>query len=224
MLLMPIDISLLRKSIRTQLEIEDLLNLLDRAIELIPQERLPELIEGFFDPNLLIVDQLSELSLLEEVLDFHTDSLGGLYYEDFKVNSKNFMERSRGTINWITEHQRLLNRCLQESSQEDHQQIRQAFDLLFNLLDEIDECRSDIIFFADEAGAWQVGVEWDEVLPCYFKVLAAVAQPSEYAEGVIKLVKYHANYNSDNYFKLALEVALKPQQKVLKARLSQEWP
>ena len=43
MLLMPIDISLLRKSIRTQLEIEDLLNLLDRAIELIPQERLPEL-------------------------------------------------------------------------------------------------------------------------------------------------------------------------------------
>ncbi len=219
---MPIDISLLRKSIRTQLEIEDLLNLLDRAIELIPQERLPELIEGFFDPNLLIVDQLSELSLLEEVLDFHTDSLGGLYYEDFKVNSKNFMERSRGTINWITEHQRLLNRCLQESSQEDHQQIRQAFDLLFNLLDEIDECRSDIIFFADEAGAWQVGVEWDEVLPCYFKVLAAVAQPSEYAEGVIKLVKYHANYNSDNYFKLALEVALKPQQKVLKARLSQE--
>ena len=219
---MPIDISLLRKSIRTQLEIEDLLNLLDRAIELIPQERLPELIEGFFDPILLSVDQLSEHTLLEDVLNFHSDSLGGLYYEDFEVNSKNFMERSRGTINWITEHQRLLNRCLQDSSQEDPKQIRQAFDLLFNLLDEIDECRDDIIFFADEAGAWQVGVEWDEVLPCYFKILAAVAQPSEYAEGVIKLVKSHANYNSDNYFKLALEVAKKPQQKILKARLSKE--
>ena len=61
-----------------------------------------------------------------------------------------------------------------------------------------------------------------EVLPCYFKVLAAVAQPSEYAEGVIKLVKSHANYNSDNYFKLALEVAKKPQQKIQLARLSKE--
>ncbi len=219
---MPIDISLLRDSIRTELEIEELLSLLDRAIELIPQERLPELIEGFFDLDLLSVDELSEQSLLEDVLEFHSNSLAGLYYDDFEVNSKNFMERSRGTINWIAEHERLLNRCMIESSQGDPEQMRQAFEKLFNLLDEIDECRDDIIFFADEAGAWQVGVEWDDVLPCYFTVLAAVAQPSEYAEGVIKIVKSHANYNSDNYFKLALEVAKPPQQKVLKARLSKE--
>ncbi|MDJ0594948.1 MAG: hypothetical protein QNJ72_34055 [Pleurocapsa sp. MO_226.B13] len=219
---MPIDISLLRDSIRTELEIEELLSLLDRAIELIPQERLPELIEGFFDLDLLSVDELSEQSLLDDVLEFHSDSLAGLYYDDFDVNSKNFMERSRGTINWMAEHERLMNRCLIESSSGNPEQIRQAFELLFNLLDEIDECRDDIIFFADEGGAWQVRVEWDEVLPCYFKVLAAVAQPSEYAESVIKIVKSHANYNSDNYFKLALEVAKPPQKKVLFARLSKD--
>ena len=219
---MPIDISLLRDSIRTELEIEELLSLLDRAIELIPQERLPELIEGFFDLDLLSVDELSEQSLLDDVLEFHSDSLAGLYYDDFDVNSKSFMERSRGTINWMAEHERLMNRCLIESSSGNPEQIRQAFELLFNLLDEIDECRDDIIFFADEGGAWQVGVEWDEVLPCYFKVLAAVAQPSEYAESVIKIVKSHANYNSDNYFKLALEVAKPPQKKVLFARLSKD--
>ena len=219
---MPIDISLLRESIRTELETEDLLNLLDRAIELIPQERLLELIEGFFDPDLLRVDKVSEQPLLEDVLKFHSDSLAGLYYDDFEVNSKNFMERSRGTINWMAEHERLMNRCLTESSSGNLEQIRQAFELLFNLLDEIDECRDDIIFFADEAGAWQVGVEWDEVLPCYFKVLAAVAQPSEYAQGVIKLVKSHTNYNSENHFKLALEVAKPPQKKVLFARLSND--
>ncbi len=219
---MPIDISLLRDSIRTELEIEELLSLLDRAIELIPQERLPELIEGFFDLDLLSVDELSEQSLLDDVLEFHSDSLAGLYYDDFDVNSKNFMERSRGTINWMAEHERLMNRCLIESSSGNPEQIRQAFELLFNLLDEVDECRDDIIFFADEGGAWQVGVEWDEVLPCYFKVLAAVAQPSEYAESVIKIVKSHANYNSDNYFKLALEVAKPPQKKVLFARLSKD--
>ena len=87
---MPIDISLLRESIRTELEIEELLNLLERAIELIPQECLPELIEGFFDPDLLSVNELSEHALLEDVIDFHSDSLTGLYYNDFKVNSKNF--------------------------------------------------------------------------------------------------------------------------------------
>ncbi len=92
---MPIDISLLRELLRNELEIEELLNFLDRAIELLPEERLPELIEGFFDPDLLKVEELSEQSLLEEVEDFHSDSLDGLYYEDFEVNSKNFMERSR---------------------------------------------------------------------------------------------------------------------------------
>ena len=76
---MPIDISLLRESIRTELETEDLLNLLDRAIELIPQERLLELIEGFFDADLLRVDELSEQPLLKDVLKFHSDSLAGLY-------------------------------------------------------------------------------------------------------------------------------------------------
>ena len=131
---MPIDISLLRDSIRTELEIEELLNLLDRAIELIPQERLLELIEGFFDPDLLSVDELSEQPLLEDILKFHSDSLAGLYYDYFEVNSKNFMEHSRGTINPMAEHERLMNRCLTESSSGNPEQIRQAFELLFNLL------------------------------------------------------------------------------------------
>lgn len=113
---MAIDISLLRELLRNELEMEELLNFLDRAIELLPEERLPELIEGFFDPDLLKVEELSEQSLLEEVQDFHSDSLDGLYYEDFEVNSKNFMERSRGTMNWIAQYNRLMKRCQKESS------------------------------------------------------------------------------------------------------------
>ena len=217
---MPIEIGLLREMVRTELELEELLSLIDRAIELLPQESLPKLIEGFFDPELLTVEELSEETVLEEVEEFHTDSLAGLYYEDFEVNSKNFMEQSRGTINWIAEYKRLMKRCLKESSKGEPEEIRQAFEVLFDLLDEVDECRDDIIFFADEAGAWQVGVEWDEVLPCYFKVLATVVQPREYAEGVIKLVKSHANYKAENYFELALEVGKNPQKKALKASLA----
>jgi hypothetical protein len=217
---MPIDIRLLRKSIRNQLDIEELLGLLDRAIEMIPQDSLPELIEGFFDPDSLSVDELNERSLLDEVRKFHSDSLAGLYYESFDVNSKNAMNLSRSTINWMAEHQRLMARCLQESSRSEPEQIRQSFELLFNLLDEVDECRDDIIFFADEGGAWQVGVDWDNALTCYFTSLAAVAQPQEYADRVFKLIESHVDYNGDRYFELALATANPVQQKALKARLS----
>lgn len=217
---MPIDIGSLREDIR-QLDTEELLTLLDQAIEMIPNERLPELVESVFELDSYIVEEISEKSLLEAVQHFHASSLSGYYYEDFNVNSKNFMDQSRGTINFIAEYRRLTNRCIKESSACDPGQLRQAFELLFNLLEEIDECRDDIIFFADEGGAWQVGMDEDQVLPCYFNVLAAVAKPKEYAQSVVKIVKSHADYDSDKYFKLALKIAKPSQRKTLKASLSQ---
>ena len=131
------------------------------------------------------------------------------------------MDQSRGTINFIAEHRRLTNLCIKESSTSEPGQLCQAFELLFNLLEEIDECRDDIIFFADEGGAWQVGIDWDQVLPRYFNVLATVAKPKEYAQAVVAIVKSHADYKSDEYFKLALKIAKPPQRKALKTSLSQ---
>jgi hypothetical protein len=52
-------------------------------------------------------------------------------------------------------------------------------DILFGLLNHIDKGRDDVIFFEDEGGAWQVGVDWARVLPVWFKVLAATAGPEE---------------------------------------------
>lgn len=81
---MSLDIRKLRDHIRTELDAENLLNLLDRAIELIPKDQLPELIEGFFDPDLLMVVEGSEQSLLEDIKEFHVNSLARVYYEDFR--------------------------------------------------------------------------------------------------------------------------------------------
>ncbi len=50
-----------------------------------------------------------------------------------------------------------------------------AFDILFGLLDYIDQGNDDVIFFADEGGAWQVDVAWAKVLPSCFRVLSATA-------------------------------------------------
>lgn len=215
---MTIDIQILRKKIRTNLETEELLSLLDRAVELIPQERLPELIVNFFDlDSLSLVDETSNQFLIDEVRNFYEESIAGIYYEDFRVNSRNFMDSSRGTINFIAEFRRLMQRCIDESESGNSVQVLEAFDLLINLLDEIDQCRDDIIFFADEGGAWQVGVDWNRVLPCYFRPLAVVAKPKEYAQRAIELVKEHADYQSDQCLQEALKIATPSQKKALKA-------
>lgn len=215
---MPINIRVLRKKIRTELKTEDILSLLDRAVELIPQEHLSELVENFFDPDSLnLVDETSEQVLLIEVRIFFEESMSGAYYEDFQVNSHNFMDLSRGTINFIAEFQRLMQRCIDESETGDLTEIREAFEMLIKLLDEIDECRDDIIFFADEAGSWQVGVDWNRVLPYYFKSLAAIAKPKEYAQSIIELVGKHVDYNSDAHLQQALKIANPSQKKALKS-------
>lgn len=212
---MPVDIDRLRQSIRQDLETEQLLILLDRAIELIAPDQLPQLLEGILDIDSFQVDDITTQSLLEDVEEFRDDSLAGMYYEDFRVNSRNFMDQSRGTINWIAEFERLINRCLQQCQSGEYGEAQQAFKILFELLEEIDTGSDIIIFFADEAGSWQVGVSWEEVLPSYFTALAQVAKPKVYAQEVIHLVTEHVNYERDRYLQTALKLAKPAQRKAL---------
>ena len=214
---MPVDIDRLRQTIRQNLETEQLLILLDRAIELIAPEQLPQLLEGILTVDSCDADDITAQPLLETVEGFRDDSLAGLYYEAFRVNSRNFMEQSRGTINWIAEFERLINRCLQQCQSGEYVQTQQAFKLLFELLDEIDTGSDTIIFFADEAGSWQVGVSWEDVLPSYFTALAQVAKPKIYAREVIQLVTNHVNYERDRYLETALKLAQPAQRKALLA-------
>jgi hypothetical protein len=113
--------------------------------------------------------------LLKAVERFHTDSLAGQYYESFNVDSKNFMDTSEGTDLWISECNQLFDKCVELSTKGHHAEARSAMDLLFKLLEEIDTGNDEIIFFADEGGSWQVGLDEDKILPAYFSSLAATA-------------------------------------------------
>ena len=64
-----------------------LLNLLDRAIDLVPTTRLSALINGYLDPRELASDGGSARRLVETVAMFREASLRGDYYEAFAVNS-----------------------------------------------------------------------------------------------------------------------------------------
>ena len=148
-----IDRDKLRAAIR-KLPDEYLFYMLDDAIDQLPRANLRTIVGKYLDLRRLRPDseQARKASLLAEVTAFETASLAGDYYESFDVNSKNFMEKSRGTTGWIAECRRLLDRCVEQAKTADPAEVFQAFGIIFGLLDRIDECRQDIIFFADDGG------------------------------------------------------------------------
>jgi hypothetical protein len=94
-------------------------------------------------------------------------------------------------------------------------EVRRAFDTIFGLLDRIDECLDDVIFFADEAGSWQVAIYWEKALPAWFRTLSTTAAPEEYAGRITALLKHHYNYGSTKMLTIARKIATPEQRQTL---------
>jgi len=212
----PIDRDKIRVLVR-RLDGAALLVLLDRAIDLLPDAELPEFIRGYARLEDLRPDPAAPPKLLQATRRFHVESLSGRYYEDFNVNSRNYQQKSRGTQIWLAECKRLLALCLTAVDAGQLQEALAAFELIFNLLYWINERPDGIIFFADEHGAWQVGVYWDEVMPAWFRCLAASTSPEEYAGQVHAMISYYVHYNSEKFLRAALRSASPTQAAALRA-------
>lgn len=217
-----IDRDKLRAAVR-KLGNEYVFYMLDDAIELLPPAKLHKIARKYLDLERLRpdADQASRPSLLGDVQRFKKASLAGEYYESFCVNSKNYTEQSAGTSAWIAEYSRLLDRCAIDAKTGEPAEVRKAMDILFGLLDHIDECLDDVIFFADEGGSWQVGVDWAKVFPPYFTVLSATAVPEEYAQRITTLLSSHYNYGRDKMLAVARRTANADQRKALSVRSAQ---
>jgi len=211
-----IDRDKLRAAVR-KLGSEYVFYMLDDAIELLPPAKLHNIAKKYLDLKRLRPDAepATRPSLLMDVKRFEKASLAGEYYESFNVNSKNYTQKSAGTCAWITEYNRLLDRCAAAAKKSNPAEVREAMDILFGLLDHIDECRDDVIFFADEGGSWQVGVDWTKVLPVWFKVLSATAGPEEYAERITAMLSCHYSYGRDKMLAIARRTATPEQRKAL---------
>jgi endo-1,4-beta-D-glucanase Y len=68
-------------------------------------------------------------------------------------------------------------------------------------------------FFADEAGSWQVGVDWSKVLPSWFRVLSATAGAEEYAERITVLLEHHCNSERQKMLSVARRKGTPQQRK-----------
>ncbi len=212
----PIDRDKLHVFVR-QLDADDLLDLVDRAIDLLPKTRLPKFIMGYTKPADLGPDGPSAADVLAVVEGFHAASLAGSYYESFNVNSKNFMNMSRGTETWLAECERLFESCVAAAKTDMLAETRAAFELLFDLLLRIDDGRGEFIFFADEAGSWQVGVSWETVLPAWFRCLAATATAEDYARLSHRMICYFEHHRAKDLIPVAMELANTEQRAALAA-------
>ena len=188
--------------------------LLDDAIDLLSDTKLTKLVGNYLDLTNLRMDG-DERSPIEEVKTFHKVSLEGGYYEEIDVHSKNFIQNSRGTQAWISDCTRLLDRLVAMSHKKGSPEIAAAFDLIFELLEKIDE-GNDIVFFADEGGSWRVYVNWEKVFPGYFKSLTVAAESGYYAERVVELVDLYQKRDREKYLATARRVATAVQKKALR--------
>jgi len=215
-----IDRDKLRAAIR-RMGSEYVFYMLDDAITLLPQTKLCKLIALYLNPAKHRPDGAIKESLLAEVKAFQKASLAGKYYQAFAVNSKNYTEKSSGTLAWIADCHRLLERCVAQGKKEDPATVCQAFEIIFSLLSKIDECTDDILYFADEGGSWQVGVDWENLLPAWFTVLSATAGPSEYAQRITTLLKRHYEHGRVKMLAVARRIATPAQRQALPERKSE---
>ncbi|MFH1464662.1 MAG: hypothetical protein ABIO70_09770 [Pseudomonadota bacterium] len=202
----PIDRDKLRVFVR-KLGSDEQFDLLDRAIDLLPASKLASFVQGYARPAELRADGPAAVAVLAAVQAFHGASLRGDYYQDFRVNSRNFTRLSEGTRTWIAECERLMGLCVGAARGEEHAAVREAFELLFDLLCELDEGSDAIVFFADEGGSWQVDVRWESVLPAWFRCLAATAAPEEYATLAHGMIEFFAHHQAQELLPRALSVA-----------------
>ena len=189
--------------------------LLDDAISLLPPSKLRQLLAQYLKPEHFVPDVAVKRDLLAEVQAFQKACLAGEYYEAFGVNSKNCTQSSLGTLAWIADFRRLLFRCVEESKKRNVANVRRAFDILFDLLDRFDDADDRMVFFADEGGSWMVGIDWKQVLPAWFCVLAATADPAEYARRFETFVDRYCNYQRAELLAEARQVASPSQRNEL---------
>ena len=212
-----IDRDKLRAAIRREGS-DCIFQMLDIAIELLPQPKLRKLIAGYFKPAEFYADGEGKPDLVAAVQAFHKASLAGKYYEAFAVNSKNYTDTSSGTLAWIADCHRILERCVSCAKNGDPATVCQAFELIFNLVDRIDAGEDEILFFADEGGSWALGIDWEKVLPAWFRVLSATADPGEYAQRIDSILKKHFANDPTKIVSVASRVAT-PAQRSAPAKL-----
>lgn len=202
---------------------ERLVDLTQAALAKLPPASAAAALRPFLDPAKLRPTKVRR-SVTDDVREFDRAVRAGDYYEGFNVNSRNFMEKSEGTEDFIRDCLRLLDRAVAEVHKGPVAKIpaadlRRSFETIFAVLRRIDEGEDDV-FFADEQGAFQVGVPWETVFPGWFACLASTAAPEDFARLVVEWVDAFEDHRRKTHFTAARRVASDEQKRALRQLLA----
>ena len=209
------DLTKLRNELR-RLRRCDLLIIAERAAELVSRADLKPLLSDFMHVDVLVVPGTKPAPLIEEIQKFYDESCDGRYFEQFEANAKNYKEHSRGTDAFVAEFDRLLRQYVHAVEHQPGASVREAFEVLFRLLRRIDEAPDDVVYFAEEPGSWQLGVNWQVVFPAYFRCLAEMASPEEFARTIDQMIGAFAEHERPLHLRTAHQVASAAQQVALR--------
>lgn len=125
-------------------------------------------------------------TVLKNVENFFKDSLNGVYYAPFDINSKNFMDVPEETDLWFEKLGDFMIESSNLSAQGDHINAVKSFEILFELSTKLGD---DEIVFADELGMWMLPIDEKPCISAYFKSAAAILNPDEYASAVLPVIR-----------------------------------
>ncbi|MGB3671822.1 MAG: hypothetical protein WA984_17050 [Phormidesmis sp.] len=157
----------------------------------------------------------------KESEEFYQESIAGIYYAPFAMNSKNFSHIPEETEEWFEKLGDLLQASTQVAKQKEHKSAVESFEILYQLIEKM-ECGEEIIF-ADEYGSWMIPGNEQDFLDAYISSLADVKTPEEYTKVVIPLLK-RDSYTSfcNKVYSLAVKHSSKAQESTLKAAVKEQ--
>lgn len=126
-------------------------------------------------------------TLLTEAEEFRRDSLAGLYYAPFDVNSKNWMHVPEETKEWFERLGDLLQASARLTAQGDHPYAVACFDVLYEVIDQMEH--GGEIVFGDEIGSWMIPGGEKQFIAAYMTSLAATATLEEFTAAALPLIR-----------------------------------
>ena len=159
--------------------------------------------------------------IVKESEQFYKDSLAGVYYAPFNINSKNFSYVPEETEEWFEKIGDLLKSSTQLTKQKEHTSAVESFKILYELIAKMEY--GEEIIFADEYGSWMISGNEQEFLDAYILSLAELKTPEEYTEIVIPLIE-RDSYSSfcNKVHSLALKHSNKDQEKSLMEAIKEQ--
>lgn len=125
--------------------------------------------------------------LLDEVEQFHRESLAGVYYAPFRINSRNWMHIPEETKEWFERLGDLLQASARLTAQGDHLHAVACFDVLYQLIDVMES--GEEIVFGEEIGSWMIFGDEKQFIAAYMTSLAATATPEEFTAAALPLIR-----------------------------------